>query len=242
MVPGKKRHETIILSIGAVSLFHNNTFHCFVKPKNIKSDQELVAYMEQHGANVHASKQVLKKIKYSLASALDADLALQRFQEFTGPSPVLIAHNGKSFDFKILNGCLERNHMAMPFHGLDSYHGICKQVLHLQSYKLGHVYKAIVKDKEKLQFHTALDDSKALKAVVLVCCRRYTTKHLAKAFCELYQVVNEVYGIQLDPLRGLCKNAEQCLKFHLKHHRLPDKVEQKVTSFAVKQLLLREKK
>ena len=208
--PGKKRHDTIILSIGAISLRDDRAFHCFVKPIDTEDETEFYHDLASRGVRVDATKNVVKKIQYDLKSAIPAKQALRLFNIFLGQNPVLIAHNGSSFDFKILRGSLERNHESLDFVGLDSYHGICKKILHMQSYKLSHIYFALVTKQERLKFHTALDDSKALKQITIICCFRLVAKHLEDAFDALHEVINSTYDLKLNPKKACADKQNSC--------------------------------
>ena len=235
---GRKRHETIILSIGAISLLDDRTFHCFLKPTDTDNEKEFYDDLALRGVRIDATKNVVKKIEYDVRTAITAKKALRLFHIFLGQKPILIAHNGKSFDFKILQGSLDRNNETLDFVGLDSYHGICKKVLHMQSYKLSHVYFALVNKQERLKFHTALDDSKALKQITIICCFRLVAKHLEDAFDALHEVINSTYNLELNPERGLCREAKQLLKQALKQHEsVPKNIKNKIVEYAIKRFI-----
>ena len=204
MRKGFKRGETIILSIAAIDLYSDRHFNVFVKPlPGICTTEALKEDLEGHGARLDASLCVLSKINYDINRALPLKAALEMLKVFCSydseACPVLLAHNGRSFDFKILLGNLSREKVEFEFKGLDTYLDVAKKAFRLQSYNLGKMYKAVVPRKERqvIKWHNALDDCVALKAIVFACCRRLASRKIQFYFNASYETMNRVFKINL---------------------------------------------
>ena len=87
--------------------------------------------------------------------------ALRDLLAWTGDHPWL-AHNGNSFDFKVLQGCAERTGLpitdTIKFH--DTLKLFRKHIPGHKSYSQPKIYEAIF--SEKYNAHVAIDDSLAL--------------------------------------------------------------------------------
>ena len=204
MQKGFKRGETIILSIAAIDLYSDRHFNVFVKPlPGICTTEALKEALEGHGARLDASLCVLSKINYDINRALPLKAALEMLKVFCSydseACPVLLAHNGRSFDFKILLGSLSREKVEFEFKGLDTYLDVGKKAFRLQSYNLRNMYKAVVprKEQQPIKWHNALDDCVALKAVVFACCKRLASRNIQSYFNASYETINKVFKISL---------------------------------------------
>ncbi len=204
MRKGFKRGETIILSIAAIDLYSDRYFNVFVKPlAGICTTDALKEALEERGARLDASLCVLSKINYDIKRALPLKAALEMLKVFctyeSEACPVLLAHNGRSFDFKILLGSLSREQVDLKFEGLDTYLDVAKKAFRLQSYNLGKMYKAVVprKEQQPIKWHNALDDCLALKAVVFACCKRLASRNIQSYFNASYKTINKVFNINL---------------------------------------------
>ena len=73
-----------------------------------------------------------------------------------------LAHNGKSFDFKVLAGAAERHGLVLPQHiqQVDTLHVFRKAIPGHKSYSQPVLYQAIF--GHKYNAHVAIDDAKAL--------------------------------------------------------------------------------
>jgi len=174
MQRGYKREQGLILEIGACDIFHpERQFRCFVNPCPTKLTAE--NYMEElisAGARRYPTATHCNNIRYDPEMALPLSLALAEFLNFVGTDAVLVAHNGRSFDDKIVSGALSREGLewGKGTNFLDSYHDVCKKVWpgrRTGGYKLGNLYKKFcVHDNQSMKWHTALDDSIALSRII----------------------------------------------------------------------------
>ena len=94
--------------------------------------------------------------------------ALRDLLAWTGNNDWL-AHNGNSFDFKVLQGCAERTGVPLPstirFH--DTLKLFRKHMPGHQSYSQPKIYEKIF--SEKYNAHVAIDDSLALARLCVYC-------------------------------------------------------------------------
>ena len=94
--------------------------------------------------------------------------ALRDLVKWTGSNPWL-AHNGNSFDFKVLMGCSERTGVPIPktieFH--DTLKLFRKYIPGHKSYSQPKLYEAIF--NEKYNAHVAIDDSLAFSRLCNYC-------------------------------------------------------------------------
>tara|TARA_B110000285_G_scaffold235155_1_gene315208 strand:- start:5431 stop:6510 length:1080 start_codon:yes stop_codon:yes gene_type:complete len=94
--------------------------------------------------------------------------ALRDLLAWTGDQPWL-AHNGKSFDFKVLEGCAQRTGVpitdSIKFH--DTLHLFRKHIPGHKSYSQPKLYEAIF--SETYNAHVAIDDSLALARLCVHC-------------------------------------------------------------------------
>lgn len=110
--------------------------------------------------------------------------ALDRLVEFTGPKPVWIAHNGKSFDFPILQGNAER--VGLDFSRVEKQDSLAMaRRVWPKPHKLGDLYAKYV-SKEPFDAHLAAADAVALAKLVLAMpdapARKAKTRRKAKTF------------------------------------------------------------
>jgi len=101
--------------------------------------------------------------KIFMVTDLTALSALQRFTTTYGD--IWYAHNGKSFDYKILDASAKR--LSMHFNGvkqLDTLHMFKKQHPGLTSYAQPKLYEHF--EKGSYTAHIALDDAKALQTLL----------------------------------------------------------------------------
>ena len=235
MKKGYKRHQTIIVSIGAIHLYSARSFHCFVKPSNCKSIEDVYEYFQENGARLDSSKEILEKIKYEFDKALSIKTALYLFKQFTTEKCILTAHNGNAFDFKILEGNCIKEGVKFDFVGLDSLHYICKKSVKLQSYSLGNIYKHVVENKQNLKWHTALDDSIGLKQVLQACSVRFVSQFIDEMFKIVRLDLNTLYDVNLKD-HTLTTEERNLLKKFLKKSIscIPDIIQNKILIFCIK--------
>jgi len=88
--------------------------------------------------------------------------ALRELIQFTRAEPTWLAHNGRSFDFKVLEGCAERTKNVIPnaFNMVDTLPLFRKHLPGHDSYSQPKLYAAVF--GRKYNAHVAIDDAKAL--------------------------------------------------------------------------------
>lgn len=209
---GKKRDDVLIFSIGAVDLLEpERTFHCYVNPL-ASSKAGLYEDLEAHGAKLAPTKSVLSKIRWRHDKALEPKDALQRFEAFLGDTQLVCAHNGRSFDHKILRAAYRRASMTPDLQYIDSLHDITRKTFKAQRcHKLG-VLHAILCQESTLRprWHEALDDAKALAeiatatAIEIVAQQPRQAWHYASERKDLVAAVNKEHDLKLDTSKRLC--------------------------------------
>jgi len=233
MKRGYKRYQTIIVSIGAIHLYSGRSFHCFVKPTNCNTIDDVYNYFSENGARLDSSKEILQKINYEFDKAIPIKSALKIFKQFTTEKCLLTAHNGNAFDFKILEGNCAKEGVEFEFVGLDSLHYICKKSVKLNSYSLGNVYKKIVNNKQKLKWHTALDDSIGLKQVLQACSLRFSASFIDEIFKIVRLDLNILYDVKLTD-QPLTTEERNILKGFLKQTiAIPKPIQNKILLFCI---------
>lgn len=92
--------------------------------------------------------------------------------------PLWLAHNGKSFDFKVLQGCAERHSVCIPKHiqNVDTLKLFRKYLPGHKSYSQPVLFEKLF--KRKYNAHVAIDDAKALATL---CQHTARTTVLANA-------------------------------------------------------------
>lgn len=233
MKKGYKRHQTIMVSIGAIHLYSDRSFHCFVKPSNCKSIDDVYEYFKENGARLDSSKEILEKINYDFNKAIPIKTALNLFKQFTTEKCILSAHNGNSFDFKILEGNCLKEGIQFNFAGLDSLHYICKKSVKLNSYSLGNVYKKIVFNKKKLKWHTALDDSIGLKQVLQACSYRFISRYIDEFFKIIRIDLNKLYDVDLQDIPLFTEERNILKGFLQKTIAIPTIIQNKMLLFCI---------
>lgn len=86
--------------------------------------------------------------------------ALQELLHFTRHEPTWYAHNGRSFDFKILKGCGERCGISYTAKEVDTLRAFRKMIPGHKSYSQPILYKTLF--KRGYNAHVAIDDATAL--------------------------------------------------------------------------------
>jgi len=88
--------------------------------------------------------------------------ALQELIQFTRSEPTWLAHNGNSFDFKVLQGCAERTKNIIPknVNMVDTLKLFRQHIPGYKSYSQPKLYAEIF--QRNYNAHVAIDDAKAL--------------------------------------------------------------------------------
>lgn len=88
--------------------------------------------------------------------------ALKELIQFTRSEPTWLAHNGASFDFKVLQGCAERTKNIIPtnIQMIDTLKIFRQYIPGYKSYSQPKLYAEIF--KRNYNAHVAIDDAKAL--------------------------------------------------------------------------------
>ena len=87
--------------------------------------------------------------------------ALQQLVEFTKDQPTWYAHNGRSFDFKVLKGCGQRCNLQYTVKEIDTLYEFRTRLPGYKSYSQPILYKALF--NQSYNAHVAIDDALALK-------------------------------------------------------------------------------
>ena len=98
MQRGFTRDKALILEIGAVDVFQpERQFRCFVNPcEQERTEADFLQGLVSRGARHYPTKKHAENIKYDPSKALPISIALVKFLEFIGTSPVVLtAHNGR---------------------------------------------------------------------------------------------------------------------------------------------------
>lgn len=108
------------------------------------------------------------------------------------PKPTWLAHNGNSFDFKVLEGCAERHSVRLPTHieKIDTLRLFRKLLPGQKSYSQPILFQSLF--EKKYNAHVAIDDAKALSTLVAHAAGRSkvkrpqpnTTKHMTLEFTK----------------------------------------------------------
>ena len=217
--PGKKRHETRILEIGAVDWqTPTRTYQALVNPipphVPLQTTKQFFQHFQdtyQHPtrtinfwSKVLVKRHSLTRHMFSIEESPEVWLARQvdhRAKDFvrwhnapaTGPmflsekdalsgllrftlereNPLWLAHNGNSFDFKVLQGCAERHSVRMPkIAKVDTLHLFRKLLPGHKSYSQPILFKSLF--KRNYNAHVAIDDAKALATLCRHAARKTT--------------------------------------------------------------------
>jgi len=89
--------------------------------------------------------------------------ALKQLLAFTKDEPIWYAHNGRSFDFKVLKGCAQRCGLSYSVKEIDTLYEFRKCLPGHKSYSQPILYKALF--NQRYNAHVAIDDALALKRI-----------------------------------------------------------------------------
>ena len=188
--------QSLILEIGAYDLFLDRSFRCFVNPTEEKlTTDNYLRILEANGARPYPTKTHAENIRYKPENALPLRVAMQQFLCFLNTADVLSAHNGRSFDDKIVYGSLQRCGLEWPqdLRFLDSYYDVSKKVWPgRRSYKLQNLHRALCPEASSLKWHTALDDSMGLAHLLGAAARQTIGENVEMAA----KYVEKDYGIK----------------------------------------------
>lgn len=221
MKKGKKREDMLILSIGAVDILTGRTFHCYANPLS-SAKKDFLKDLETYGVRMKPTETVLTNIHWRHDKAKALDAVLHSFESFLHdaklllPTPILIAHNGRSFDHKILIGSYRRLERSMPeFSFLDSWHDITKKGWPKQRcHKLQVLHQVCCPHSElSPRWHLALEDATALSEIVTATAVEEVAKRPRQAWsyaCEqkdIFDHLNKAHHFKLSAERRLCKSS-----------------------------------
>lgn len=213
LAKGGKREFQRILEIGMVK--GNKTFQRLVNPVG---DGDVIETLKEKGQDpvktVHFWTKLLTEKKYlntavrrkstnQKAAAIrlllntsddfvSEESALRDAAEF-GKDLLWIAHNGKSFDNRIMAGYMGR--LKIPPPKFEDSLPVLRRKLDLTSYSQPNIYRSLFKDKYFA--HHALEDAKALRRIL---------RHVSKN-----NVLSLFNGSDLQSLRGIGPYSEGVL-------------------------------
>ena len=197
LAKGSKRIHSLIFEIGAVDMFTLKTFHSFVNPFKNTDSSLYDAISENRKQKVSSSLAFWHSLLYHKSSVdmTDKEIAndieiynrkhdvpstqemLDSFQHFTcqGEVPIeeigLLAHNGASFDFKIVRGNAQKGSFWMENRlvYIDTYRHLAIPLFKKTKTKklgLGPLFKELMPKELTFNHHRALDDSLATMCIV----------------------------------------------------------------------------
>lgn len=189
---GKKREDVLILSIGAVDMMNpQRTFHCYVNPLASNRNKHM-RDLEEYGVRMKSTNTVMRNIRWRYDKAEMPETALSKFERFVMDTPtvlavpIIVAHNGRSFDHKIIRGAYDRADRALPdIRYLDSLHDITRKCFKkLKCHKLGVLHQTLCRNSDfRPHWHEALDDAKALAEVITAVAVEQVAR-MPKQACE----------------------------------------------------------
>ena len=221
MKRGKKRKDVLILSIGAVDIVQGRTFHCYVNPLS-SAKKDFTKDLEAYGVRMKPTETVITNIHWRHDKAKSLAEALGLFETFISgttsilPKPVLIAHNGRSFDHKIVIGSYQRLDRKVPdLCFLDSWHDITKKGWPKQRcHKLQVLHNTLCPNSIlSPKWHQALDDATALSEIVTATAVEEVAKRPRQAWsyaCEhdsVFESLNKAHAFKLSAQRRLCVSS-----------------------------------
>lgn len=174
---GYKREKGLILEVSLIDVLNSkNSYTCFVNPfleQNIKED-EVDIYLQKHGAKLKPTKTHIKNIGWTMKKAKplkEALLNIKNFIKTDDNPPLLVAHNGRGFDHRILRGNFEKCDIDIPnVLYSDSLHDITKKTFpQFHSHTLGFLHRTLCKNSSSFNWHTAYDDTKGLVEIIVEC-------------------------------------------------------------------------
>lgn len=224
MKKGKKREDVLIVSMGAVDVLDGRTFHCYVNPLS-SAKKQFITDLENYGVRMKPTQTVLTNIHWRHEKAKQLHDALHFFENFVRdatlllPTPILIAHNGRSFDHKILLGSYRRLDRKVPeLSFLDSWHDITKKGWPKQRCHKLQVLHQVCCPHSLLspRWHLALEDATALSEIITATAVEEVAKRPRQAWnygCEhssIFELLNEKYAFKLSAERRLCASSVRC--------------------------------
>jgi len=222
MKKGKSRKDVLILSIGAVDLIEERKFHCYVNPLG-SAKATYMHDLENYGVRVKPTNTVMTNIHWRHEKAIEVQEALEKFDAFVNAAKpilgkvILVAHNGRSFDHKILRGTYERANCRLPdFAYLDSWHDITKKGWPKQrSHKLQDLHRSLCCNSLlQPKWHQSLDDAEALAEIIYSTAIEETAKRPRQAWSYarnhvILEQLNKNYAMKLSPELRLCKRSQR---------------------------------
>lgn len=197
MSKGYKREKGLILEISLISIYNTTkSFTCFVMPfleKYIKED-ELDIYFQKYGANLKPTKKHIKNIGWNMKHAVPLNEALIQVNDFiksinNQKLPLLVAHNGRGFDHRILKGNLQKCKLPMlDVLYSDSLHDITKKTFpNFHSHSLSYLHRTLCKNSNSFNWHTAYDDTLGLVEVIVECAYQECLNNLDNVWKYILQ-------------------------------------------------------
>jgi DNA polymerase-3 subunit alpha (Gram-positive type) len=124
-----------------------------------------------------------------VANAPKEKEALEKFMDFCGDNPVLVAHNAR-FDTSFLNAVCDRHNIKFEYTTIDSL-VLCQAMLpELAKHKLDIVAKHL--KLGKFEHHRASDDAKMLAKIYIELINRLIKNNDIKTLGELNYKINKV--------------------------------------------------
>ena len=221
MKKGKKRKDGLILSIGAVDILSGQTFHCYVNPLST-AKKDFTKHLDTYGVRMKPTQTVITNIHWRHEKAKEMSEALDLFEQFISkvtlilPKPILVAHNGRSFDHPILLGSYDRIDRKKPeLCFLDSWHDMTKKGWPKQRvHKLQVLHQSLCPNSLLApKWHQALDDATALSEIIVATAVEEVARRPRQAWtyaCKHSNILDELnskYKFKLSAEHSLCSKS-----------------------------------
>ena len=159
---GHGRSSVRMLQIGAISLC-GRRFRCNVRPSNCFDDDSVWSFLESSGVRLNASRRIANHIGWSSTNACSEYSSLCQFSQFLRACKCrfLVAHNGRSFDDKILLGAYSRNpplKFCRSIKFIDTLHDVFRPLWQRKKNNLQVLHDDFF-GRSDTRWHTALADS-----------------------------------------------------------------------------------
>jgi len=224
MMRGYKREKGLILEISIMDVINpkKKSYTSFVNPfSEAVEEDEVDIYLQKYGANLKATKTHIRNIGWSLKNAKPLKEVLKQTSSYItndmsdkAALPLLVAHNGRGFDHRILRGSFSRCNIDLPtVLYSDSLHDISKKAFpELHSHSLSFLHRKLCQNSQSFNWHTAEDDTRGLVEVIEQC-----------AFKEVLNNLENVYQYICND-KELLDRLNKALRIELtKQHKITDK-------------------
>lgn len=227
MTRGYKREKGLILELSIMDVHQpNKAYTTFVNPfleENVPED-EVDMYLQKHGANLKATKRHIYNIGWTLKKAKPLKEVLSNTKQYINDKsnklPLLIAHNGRGFDHRILKGNFFKCNMDTPeVLYSDSLYDISKKAFpNLHSHSLSFLHRTLCTNSNSFNWHTAEDDTRGLVEVIEECAFQEVLNNTEKTWHYISNDIakltklNKELGINLTKQHKFTQNTKKYIE------------------------------